>query len=117
MWEEAIAASDTAKTISAGSTNSIGYLGYAYAMAGHKDNALELLDQLDKLSEERYVSPYYKAFIFAGLDDRDRAFSYLEKAFAERQPQLIMLKVYQVFDSLRDDPRFHALMKKIGLPE
>jgi TolB-like protein len=117
MWEEAIAASDTAKTISAGSTNSIGYLGYVYAMAGHKEIALELLDQLDKLSEERYVSPYYKALIFAGLDDRDRALSYLEKAFAEREPQLIMLKVYQVFDSLRDDPRFHALLKKIGLPE
>jgi adenylate cyclase len=117
MWDEAIDASDTARKISADSTNTIAYLGYVYSMAGYKDKAFEFLDLLDKLSEERYVSPYYKAFMFAGLGDKKRALSYLEKAIIEREPQLIMLKAYQIFDSLRDDPLFHAILKKIGLPE
>ncbi|MDP2982041.1 MAG: tetratricopeptide repeat protein [Candidatus Latescibacter sp.] len=116
-WDKAIASFDTAKTVSASSPFLVGILGYACAMARQKDKAFELLKQLEKLSEERYVSPYYKAFVFAGLDDKDQAFTHLEKAFLEREPQLVLLKLYQVFDSLHDDPRFHALVKKVGLPE
>jgi len=72
---------------------------------------------LEKISKERYVSPFCIALIFAGIDDRDQAFAYLEKAFIEREPSLSLLKVQPLFDNLRDDPRFHTLLKKIGLPE
>lgn len=86
-------------------------------MAGQKEKALELLEQLEKLSEERYVSPYYNALIYIGFGDKDQAFAHLEKAIIDRESWLVILKVLQIFDSLRDDPRFHALLKKIGLPE
>jgi TolB-like protein len=117
MWEDTIASFQNFTTLTADSPLSIGHLGYACAMADQKDKASELLDRLEKLSVEKYVSPYYKALIFIGLDDKDQAFAYLEKAFTEREPLLILLKVAPIFDSIWDDPRFHALVKKIGLPE
>ena len=103
-------------TFTAGSPVSLGHLGYAYAMAGRKEKASELLVQLEKLSEKRYVSSFYNALIFTGFGDKDLAFEYLEKAFEEHESFLSYSNVFPYFDTIRDDPRFHALLKKIGLP-
>lgn len=116
-WEQAISTLETYMTLSTGSPFSVGHLGYAYGVAGQKDKALRLLDQLDKLSKECFVSPYYIAMVFIGLGEKDQAFAYLEKAYVEREYLLLFLKGNPIFDSLRDDPRFTALLNKIGLPE
>ncbi len=67
------------------------------------------------MSKHRYVSPYLFALVYAGLGDKDQTFAQLEKAFQDRSFFLIWLKVEPQFDSLRDDPRFQDLLRRIGL--
>jgi adenylate cyclase len=113
-WDKAIAVLNTARTVSEGSPPSLGYLGYAYAKAGQNENALRVIAEL---SDKPEVSSYYKALVYIGLDDKESAFVHLGKALAEHEPNLVWFKLYPWVDNLRDDPRFHALVKKIGLPE
>ncbi len=75
-----------------------------------------ILNQLNALSKQRYVSPYDTALIHAGLRDKDRAFAWLERAYEERSVWLIFLKVEPSLDPLRSDPRFNDLLRRIGLP-
>ncbi len=90
----------------------------AYALAGQKDKALELLDELKEAEKVGYVPPYYMAMIHAALSEpaeTDEAFSYLDKAFEMRDSSLSALKVDSRLDGLRKDKRFKALVKKLGL--
>jgi tetratricopeptide (TPR) repeat protein len=93
-----------------------GQLGFVYALAGLRDEARALLDELKAKLAESYVPPYYIAIIYAALGEADDAFSYLEKAFEMRDGSLPLLKVDQRLDRLRDDPRFNDLMWRTGLP-
>ncbi|MDQ3063381.1 MAG: tetratricopeptide repeat protein, partial [Acidobacteriota bacterium] len=90
-------------------------LGRAYALSGERDKANKVLDELREMSKRRYVSPYLFAVVYVGLGDKDQAFAWLEKAYNERTFFLIWLKVEPRFDSLRDDPRFQDLLRRIGL--
>jgi serine/threonine-protein kinase len=90
-------------------------LGYAYALAGRRDDALKVLTQLDSLSKQRYVSPGSVALIYSALGARDEAFAWFDKAVADRSWTLLFAKVDPRFDPLRTDPRFGALLKRIGL--
>ncbi len=92
----------------------LGKLGGAYALAGQRGEAIEILDQLKELSRQRYVSPYFVAITYAGLDEREQAFTYLEETYADRNEMLIWLKVEPVFDSLRSDPRYSDLLRRVG---
>jgi serine/threonine protein kinase/Flp pilus assembly protein TadD len=116
MWKEAISAEEKAVALSEGSPYFIGYLGYAYALSGQKDKALTTLNQLEKLSKEKYVPNYPKAMIYLGLGEKDQMFEYLEKAYEAREPVLALSsKAAPYFDSVRSDPKFKALLKKMGL--
>ncbi len=79
--------------------------------------ARKVLEELKELSKQRYVSPYNIACIYAGLNDKDKAFEWLDKAYEERSFFIAMLKVETVFDNLRPDPRFQELVRKVGLPQ
>lgn len=92
----------------------IGNLGYAYAKAGRKDEARKLLAALKELSKQRYVSSYWIAMIYVGLNEKDEAFAWLEKAFQERSWWLMWIKMDPMVDSLRSDPRFQDLLRRIG---
>jgi hypothetical protein len=72
---------------------------------------------LNELLSEGSVSPYYIAVIYAGLGDRQRAFDSLERAYREQVSSLVYLNVDPRLESLRPDPRFRALAKRVGLPE
>jgi hypothetical protein len=61
-----------------------------------------------------YISSVYKAWACLGLDEKDQAFQHLEKAYLERDPWMFTLNVFQGYDSLRSDPRFKALQKKMN---
>lgn len=92
----------------------IGAIGYAYAVAGHCEKAVDLLDGLRKLSKRRYVEPHAVAMICIGLGERDEAFIWLEKSFWDRSTVLTLLKTWHVLDPLREDPRFEDLYRRVG---
>ena len=94
-----------------------GFLGYAYAAAGQRDSAQKMLGQLKALATQEYVSPFAVAQIYLGLGDRDRALEWLEKAYKAHSPWILTLVVSKTFDSVREDPRFAALVGKLGLHE
>ena len=116
-YTDAITAFQKLVTLSGGSSYALGYLGSAYGLSGQNNEALQILNQLNELSKERYVSPFYNSLIYTGLCDNDQAFEHLEKAFIEREGWLPFIKVLPVFDSIRSDPRYKALLKKAGFPE
>jgi TolB-like protein/Tfp pilus assembly protein PilF len=96
------------------STAMFGSLGYAYAASGKRDKALKILNKLKQLSRQHYVSPYTQALIYTGLGENDRAFEWLEKAYADRNDFLVWLKVDPELDRLRADPRFTDLLRRVG---
>ena len=86
----------------------------AYAFAGDRSEANQLLHELLR---ENQVSPYYLAVGYAGLGETDRAFEFLERAYREQASMLQYLKIQPTLETLRPDPRFRELAKRIGLPE
>ena len=116
QYPEAIAALEKARQ---GDVNpsSLGYLGYVYAAAGKKAEALRVLDELKESSKRQYVPSYSIAIIYAGLNDKNKAFEWLNKAYDERSHFIALLKVETVLDNLRPDPRFADLMRRVGLPQ
>jgi len=90
-------------------------LGYALAQSGKRNEAQAVLDRLKNTKE--YVSPAELAILFVGLGDKEGAIASLEKAYAAHDVQMQFLKVDPNYDSLRSDPRFVDLMRKVGLPE
>lgn len=87
-------------------------LGFAYATAGKRAEALDILKKLRALSERRYVSGLYFAIVYAGLKDNDQAIEYLNKAYEDRHPGLVLIRIEPMFDSLRSDERFKQLVKR-----
>ena len=90
-------------------------LAYAYAKSGNKKEAREILNELEARSPRLYTSPATVAFVHIGLGDKDAAFALLDRAVSERDTVLTLLTVEPIFDSLRDDPRFADLVRRIGL--
>jgi len=114
MYQEAIAEFQKAIGLSEGDPIRRAVLGHAYAVAGKRGEAEKIISELKELSKQRYFPPYFIALIYVGLDDKDHAFEWLEKAFAERSAGLIYLKVEPMFDPVRSDPRFHDLLRRVG---
>ncbi len=97
------------------SPQAIASLGYAYARSSKIDEATQLLNELINLSQKKYVSSYHVAAIYTGLNKKEQALVWLEKAVEERSTSLVILKVDPMFDSLHADPRFKEILRKIGL--
>jgi TolB-like protein len=92
-----------------------GWLGYAYAAAGEHDKAHATLAELNQMSARRFVSPFCTALVHLGLGDKKRALDGLDNAYEARSQWLCLLKISRIFDPLRSEPRFIALLKKVGL--
>jgi TolB-like protein/DNA-binding winged helix-turn-helix (wHTH) protein/thioredoxin-like negative regulator of GroEL len=116
-YEEAITELKKAIAKSPASTEAAAALGHTYALSGRRDDAQRVLDDLKESSKQRYVSPVWEALIYAGLGEKNEAFEWLQKAAEERAGWLIYLDVDPRFDSLRSDPRFQDLRRKVGLPQ
>jgi hypothetical protein len=72
---------------------------------------------MKKRSRREYVSPYEIAEYYAMMDDRDRAFEWLEKAYQEHSAGLEYLKTADVFEPFHADPRYVSLLRRVGLPQ
>ena len=98
-------------------TNVLASMGRAYAVSGKPDEARKILQELAVRAKQRYVPSYQVALVHAGLGDKDKAFESLEKAFDERSTLLTYLKMDPRFDSLRSDPRFKAMLRRLNFLE
>ncbi|MGH9905137.1 MAG: tetratricopeptide repeat protein, partial [Pyrinomonadaceae bacterium] len=87
-------------------------LGFTYALAGRRAEAEKILTTLKALSQRRYVSGLYMAIIYTGLNDRDQAIDYLNKAYESRHPGLVLIRVDPIFDDLRSHDSFKQLVKR-----
>jgi TolB-like protein/Flp pilus assembly protein TadD len=92
----------------------LGALGYAYARVGRPADARAVLAELQEGSRTRYVASYWLAVIQAALNKKDDAFASLEQAFAVRSWWLVWIKTDPKLDSLRADPRFSNLARRVG---
>ena len=116
MDEETITHLQKALAVSPGSPSGIAALGHAHALFKRRRHAQKALKELHKLAEWRFVSAYDFAIICVGLDEADQAFKWLEKACEERSSSMLMsLKADPKLDTLRSDPRFQDLVRRVGL--
>ena len=115
-FDEAIAELEKAVHTSGRSSSTIAVLGHAYAVSGRVDLALRILGELEEMSKRQRVSPFSMALLYAGLGRRDVAFEWLEKSYLEGSYGMTVIKVLPMLDSLRPDPRFADLLRRVGLP-
>jgi len=115
MLKEAIA-EDKETVRLGGGLGASALLGHAYAVAGKKSEAQQILRQLKSQSGKSFVSAYDLATIYVGLGEKERALTLLKDGYEQRAEGLVWLKVDPVFDSLRSDPRFQDLLRRVGLP-
>jgi TolB-like protein/Tfp pilus assembly protein PilF len=113
--DESIAALNQAVILTGGGLTHEAHLGYAYACSGKREEARQVLSDLEEIAKERYVSAYYFAIIYLGLGEHEQTFNWLERAFEERAGFLAFIKVEPMFDPLRTDARFADLLGRMGL--
>jgi tetratricopeptide (TPR) repeat protein len=87
-------------------------LAYTYAVSGEKDKAINILNFLLDKSKNTYIPPEYIAQVYISLNNKDKAFEWLEKT-----EYLINIKVNPWYDSIRDDPRYQTLLQKMNFPD
>jgi adenylate cyclase len=117
MPQRAIEEMETAERLNPDDSYALGYLGYGYAVTGRRADALKILRRLDEMAKHRYVSRFAHVYIYAGLGDKDKTFEWLEKAYQERSDSLAWFRFDPESKNLQSDPRFAALMRKIGFNE
>ncbi|NQT77990.1 MAG: hypothetical protein HQ565_09770 [Bacteroidetes bacterium] len=115
MFKEALAEGKKMLESGAQTVANLGVLGFYYALAGQKDNAYSLLLDLKERAKKGYVSSFWVGAIYHGLGETDSAFEWFEKAYNDRDGNLIYITTPPPFDSLRPDPRFKQLLIKMGL--
>ncbi len=113
MYKEAVAERQRVLTLS-GSPDLAATIAEDYKKSGYPGVLRGWLEGLKALS---YVSPYTLAEIYARLDDKEEAISWLERAYSDRDSKLTYLKVEPAFDQLRSDPRFQKLLRQLSLPQ
>jgi tetratricopeptide (TPR) repeat protein len=116
-YELAITEGEKGVKLSDGSSHMRASLAQTLATAGRTKKAIQILDDLTKLSKQKYVSSYFFAGIHVGLGEIDRAIEYLEKSYEEHSHWLIYLHIDPGMDDLRSNPRFQDLLRRVGLPQ
>jgi DNA-binding winged helix-turn-helix (wHTH) protein/tetratricopeptide (TPR) repeat protein len=117
MFPEAVGELQRAIVLAGRRPAMVSVLGYVYALSGDRAQARRTLDELDGLSSEGGTPTLYLAYPHIGRGDKDRVFELLDKAYEERSGLLVYLKVEPIFDSLRDDPRFDDLLRRMDLSD
>ncbi len=91
------------------------YLGLVYALAGRREDALRIVQQLEQRAEHEYVSAASRGFTWVALGEKERGYALLQKACAERTWLLRSVKVHPIYDFMRADPGFKSLLKCLNL--
>ena len=112
-YQESVAEFERERTLTGGA--SLGYLGYAYAVSGRKQDALAILATINQRPSNQYGRAYEMALVYAGLGDGSKTFQYLDNAYQERSEAMTGIATEVAFDGFRSDPRFQELVRKVGL--
>jgi TolB-like protein/Tfp pilus assembly protein PilF len=113
--EEAIPVLEKAVALSHRSPGALGILVRAYAHAGRRADALQLLEELKQRRKAGYAPAAAMVNAYLGLGENEQAFVWLEQAYTEQSNMLQFVKVHPYFDPIRNDPRFADLVRRVGL--
>ena len=91
------------------------FLAYACGKTGKRDRARRMLDELHRVAAETYVSEVFFAIIHLGLKEHEEAIRWLEKGYEQRTGAMVWCAHLEMFEPLREDPRFSSLMRRMGL--
>jgi Flp pilus assembly protein TadD len=116
QYEAAAGAFRTARDATPGLLDCRSLLGYACALAGERDGALAELRTLSDLAARRYVPPFLFANIHLGLGDHDTALKLIEEEYQHRGWYLLLTKQSPIYDPLRGNRRFQALLGRMNFP-
>ncbi len=116
MYEEAVTEYKQAGSVLRDWPVTMAAIGNIYGLSHQRREALKILGELKELSKQKYVTSYGVALVYAGLGENDQALAWLNKGYAERTHWLVWLKLDPRWDSLRSDPRFQDLLRRVGLP-
>ena len=94
----------------------MGFWGYALATVGKRDEALAVAKELEQKYAAKEMDGVRIASVYLGLGDKDKVFEWLEKDFETRRPTLMEMRLELEFRSVRDDPRYKDLLRRMGLP-
>jgi TolB-like protein len=114
-YAEAIAQLNIAVEASHGNSDATSMRAYVWAVTGERAKAQAVLDELQTAAAERYIPPWSISVIFLGLGDLDHSFAWLEKGCDERDPHVTFIADDPKWDTVRVDPRFIAIMQRVGL--
>jgi serine/threonine protein kinase/Tfp pilus assembly protein PilF len=115
QYEQAIGEFQESMKLDGENSSDLCFMAKALAQAGRHAEAEAIRKKLETSKE--YVSPAELAVVYIGLDDKERAFASLERAYTARDLQLQFLGVDPNFDDIRSDPRFTELLRRVGLPQ
>src|SRR5688572_27039025 len=115
--EEALTGLQKSVELTSRSARSLGFLGYAYGVLGRRTEAQAILKELENKYARRESTGQQIAAVCVGLGDVNQAFMWLEKDFQARSGDLIRMRWYPPFQSVRGDPRYKDLLKRMGMPE
>jgi DNA-binding winged helix-turn-helix (wHTH) protein/TolB-like protein/tetratricopeptide (TPR) repeat protein len=116
-YEEATAEFQKAVDSSGRASLTLGNLGHCYGVTGRRTEALALAKELEERYAKREAIGFFIATVYAGLGDKDQAFAWLEKDFQQRSGQLPFITWWPNFESLRSDPRYADLLRRMRLPQ
>ncbi len=117
LYEQSIAEFEKASNLPGNQDQAMASLACVYAEAGRKDEAQKTLRLLTERAKEHFVPQFYYAQIYAALEDKEKAFRWLEKSIEERSFSPGSLKVEPAFSGLHSDARYHELLRRTGMPE
>jgi serine/threonine-protein kinase len=117
MYAEAVEMLKRAQSLAGEIPSNLSALGQAMALSGDKDGARRILEQLHELARQRYVPQTCFATVHLGLGEHDRALDWLEAASRDGATPVAAIGVHPLYDPLRSEPRFHALLRRTHLAD
>lgn len=117
LYQDALDESRKARSIAGDTPQITAQIAYVLAVSGQQSEARAALSELKQRAARQYVPPYDIALIYAGLGDRDMAFEWFEKAYADHSTEMIYFKVEPMLSSLRSDPRYQNILVRMKLAQ
>lgn len=114
-YDEALGAGQRSMQLTKRSNASLAFIGHVYGRMGKRAEAEGVIKELEERYAKQEADARDLAVVYAGLNDKDQAFNWLEKAFADHSTFLVILRLEPSLDPLKSDPRWNELLKRVGI--